>query len=70
MPLVQMQIVRRYEGGLEGVVYAEDRELRPNTHDYDQAIRALDRLTDDTEYTRTVGEDSPLRVSLSQEVEP
>lgn len=68
MPLVQIQIVRRYAGGTEGVVYAEDADFR-SPREYEDAIRTLDRLTDDTEYTRTVGEDSPLRVSTSQEVD-
>jgi hypothetical protein len=68
MAHVQMQIVRRYCGGVETVVFATDVDLRDN-HDYTEEERRLARHCDDSEYVRTVGEGSPFRVSLSQETE-
>jgi hypothetical protein len=67
MPQVQLQIIRRYSDG-EAVVYAENVDLRDNA-EYLLAEYLLAKSCSSTEYVRTVGCDSPKKVSLVAEIE-
>lgn len=63
MAIVQMQLVRVHRGS-EGVVYAVDFDLASH-REYEDALQSFEAIRRPDEFTRTVGEGSPLRVGIS-----